>query len=224
MELVRAVRAMHAQFADRGGGMSAAAIKEWSRTINGTHSEEVMAARAASAKAPEAAAAAGEVGVCTEEGQRKAELQTLFEEWVSEGYRGSSEFRHALELLQQSAGGLCGGTLSADDLVEVYGVLIRDGKFWYVEHDVNQLGVWPSPDDGCGPERPPLLMHQPFEASFDYIFYDPSHLQLCAVRRPLSREQSALVYEAGVRFPCEWHMSDHLPVAACFSYRSFRTG
>ena len=236
VELVQAVRAMHALFADKDGGMTASAIKKWSRTINGTHSAEALLARTASGatpqKPPEKDAAADAVDAVDDDGDdavkgvlnvevEKAELEAMIAAWVAEGYRGSPEFRQALTLLQRSAGGLANGVLSADGLIAVYGVLIRDGKFWYVEHDVAKLGVWPEQQPTrSNQQRKQAHPTPPFEASFDYIFYDASRLELQAVRRPLTEEQRMLVYDHGERLPCAWHMSDHLPVAASFKFRT----
>jgi endonuclease/exonuclease/phosphatase family metal-dependent hydrolase len=208
-ELVQAVRAMHSQFADREAGMSISAIKDWSRTINGIHSAEVVA-RGGASKPPTNT----DRGVAGDDPlkEREKELQAACSAMASEGYRGSSEYKQALSLLQSSPGGLSDGALTADGLVEVYGTLIREGKFWYAEHDVNKLGVWPQQNaTSAEPE-------QLFEATFDYIFYSAERLQLQAVRQPLTAEQRALVYEKGDRFPCAWHMSDHLPVAASFEF------
>ena len=66
---------------------------------------------------------------------------------------------------------------------------------------------WPAKSDEIDP---------PFEGTFDYVFYG---VELQTVRAPLTKEQRALVDEQGERFPCEWHMSDHLPVAACFRFK-----
>ena len=211
------MRKIHAMFSDGAAGMSAAGIKAWIRAVNGRHSAEVVKARAAAAVDKTAAAAAktaaAAVGGAADLVVEPDELQAMFESWVADGHRGSPEFRQALSLLQATPGGLASGELSADGLVEVYGVLIRDGKFWYVEHDVNKLGVWQqSPRDSVAVTRP-------FEASFDYIWFEASRLQLCSVRQPLTAEQSAHVYHDGETFPCAWHMSDHLPVAASFEFR-----
>ena len=208
-ELVQAVRAMHAQFADKSAGMSAAAIKHWSRTINGMHSAEVLARGGASNPPKKLDHTDTRDAGPNEEEQ---ELYAACCAMAAEGYRGSSEYKQALSLLQSSPGGLSDGALTADGLVEVYGTLIREGKFWYAEHDVNKLGVWPQQNaTSAEPE-------QLFEATFDYIFYSAERLQLQAVRQPLTAEQRALVYEKGDRFPCAWHMSDHLPVAASFEF------
>ena len=141
----------------------------------------------------------------------KSEADLLVEAWVGEGYRGRPEFGQALSLLQGKPGGLASGAITVDDLIEVYGVLIAEGKFWYVEHDVTKLGVWPRQAGGAAPA-------EPFEATFDYIFYSDSRLELRAVRETLTAEQRERIYGKGERLPCAWHMSDHLPVAACFEF------
>ena len=85
------------------------------------------------------------------------------------------------------------------------------GKFWSVEHDVAKLDVW----------RPGQRHDQPpFEGTFDYIFYSANELSLCAVREPLTDAQyQSEIVQKGTRLPCEWHMSDHLPMAACFTFK-----
>lgn len=238
VELVEAV----ARIYDRFSPLNAAGIRTWIEAVNGTHSAEVMAVRNVLnvLEEPEDAAAEASDSPKSEEDNAKEELQREIASWVAAGYRGS-EFRHALTLLSGRPGGLASGVLSLDDFMEAYALVVTEGKFWSVEHDVAKLGVWP----GAAGEIDP-----PFEGTFDYIFYGaerkspipsgrkisfihfisravsdglyvnvPAGLELQAVRAPLTKEQRALVDRKGVRFPCEWHMSDHLPVAACFRFK-----
>jgi hypothetical protein len=204
-------------------------VRRWIAAVNGTHSAEVMEKRNAAVAVAAAAAKEAEAGSeVEEEGAR--ELKAVIAEWQAAGYRGS-EFRHALSLLhEKQVGGLAEGVLCSADLLEIYRTVVEEGKFWSVEHDVAKLGVW-APQQGAAdaaaaaddelsraaptPSPPP----PPFEATFDYIYYSDADLELRAVREPLTAAQKAEVLEQGTRFPCEWHMSDHLPVAASFKFR-----
>lgn len=99
--------------------------------------------------------------------------------------------------------------MDENDFLQLYLQELAEGKFWGVEHDLRVLG-------GTGLAVP---SDGPCELRFDYIYFTTSALRLMGVQEPLSAEQRQRIWDDPWEvLPNAWHPSDHLPVAAAFSF------
>eukprot|EP00927_Polykrikos_kofoidii_P049279 TRINITY_DN4335_c1_g1_i1.p1 TRINITY_DN4335_c1_g1~~TRINITY_DN4335_c1_g1_i1.p1 ORF type:complete len:590 (-),score=84.83 TRINITY_DN4335_c1_g1_i1:419-2188(-) len=158
--------------------------------------------------------------------EARCKIEAAFEHYLSEGRslmvrsdvdrwlldinreigRGS-EYRSALDVFERRGEEV----LSKEDFVGIYLHELAEGKFWGVEHDLCAIngpsGGMSQPSDG------------PCELCFDHIFYTVGPLKLIGVREPLTTEQKERVWGPPWDvLPNAWHPSDHLPVAASFSF------
>lgn len=100
-----------------------------------------------------------------------------------------------------------------------YGVFARElgeGKWWQVVYDLEACGanLRPHAKDGG----------QHYQGWLDYIYFDSQRLACTGLQEALTAAEVSRVYDHGDALPNEWYPSDHLPVAALFSWQSMDTG
>jgi len=122
------------------------------------------------------------------------------------GLGRGSEYRAAVAALDQRGGEI----LTFEDFLGVYTQELAEGKFWGVEHDLRAMG-------GAGMAVP---AEGPCELRFDYVYYSVQSLALQGMQASLTEEERGRIWsEPWEVLPNSWHPSDHLPVAAAFTFR-----
>lgn len=119
---------------------------------------------------------------------------------------------------------------SLDVLTAQIGRELAEGKWWQVVYDLETCGVsvrskamvssmfGGSSSEMAGPE--PQQKDRPYyQGWLDYVYFGGKRLICLAVQESLSQGEIKKVYDEGDALPNEWHPSDHLPVACCFSWR-----
>ena len=88
------------------------------------------------------------------------------------------------------------------------------GEWWQVVYHLEVCGFdvrSHRPDNAKGNNG-----HEFYEGWLDYIYF--RKLTCAGVQDGLTEEERLRVYNDGDALPNEWHPSDHLPVAAVFSW------
>ena len=125
-------------------------------------------------------------------------------------------FRHTTAIFEQKKKSSENGTeeaeLTLQDWYSVFARELSEGKWWQVVYDLEVCGVnvrsLHSPDSST----------QFYQGWLDYIYFQ--RLDCSAVQDVLTEEERQSIYTKGDALPNSWHPSDHLPVAAIFSWKS----
>ncbi|KAL7509492.1 hypothetical protein ACHAXN_006478 [Cyclotella atomus] len=103
--------------------------------------------------------------------------------------------------------------LSLDDLYGVFARELAEGKWWQVVYDLDVCG--------CSIRSQHLVeksnqRDQFYQGWLDYIYFNK--ITCKGVQEALTEIERQNIYNDGNALPNEWHPSDHLPVAAIFSW------
>ena len=127
-------------------------------------------------------------------------------------------YRHTSSILMKKAESSIGSNIPAElTRHDWYGVFARElaeGKWWQVVYDLEVCGFdvrSHRPNNAKGNNG-----HEFYEGWLDYIYF--RKLTCAGVQDGLTEEERLRVYNDGDALPNEWHPSDHLPVAAVFSW------
>eukprot|EP00977_Amphora_coffeiformis_P021286 scaffold9134_cov170-Amphora_coffeaeformis.AAC.10 len=90
---------------------------------------------------------------------------------------------------------------------------LGEGKWWQVVYDLEVCGA-----KYLRPKTELCRESAHYQAWLDYLYFDSQHLKCRGVQEALTDAEFSLVYERGDALPNAWHPSDHLPVAAIFSW------
>ena len=145
----------------------------------------------------------------------QAEVDTFLILTNGELGRGGT-FRHTTAIFEQkiksSENGKEEAELTLQDWYSVFARELSEGKWWQVVYDLEVCGVnvrsLHSPDSST----------QFYQGWLDYIYFQ--RLDCSAVQDVLTEEERQSIYTKGDALPNSWHPSDHLPVAAIFSWKS----
>jgi hypothetical protein len=144
--------------------------------------------------------------------------ETLTEEQVAEfliktngqlGRGGMS--RHTSAVFQKKVEASEPAVLTRQEWYSVFAKELGEGKWWQVVYDL----------EACGAN---LRSHaetkgQHYQGWLDYVYFDSQRLSCTGVQEALTADELSRIYDSGDALPNEWHPSDHLPVAALFSWR-----
>jgi len=128
-------------------------------------------------------------------------------------------WRHTKAMFErkQEAGHLA--VLSRQDWYMAFARELGEGKWWQVVYDLEVCGV----NNLCSK----IEDHRGcayYQGWLDYVYFDAQQLICRGVQEALTDSEFLLVYEKGDTLPNAWHPSDHLPVAAIFSWKQTRQG
>ena len=102
------------------------------------------------------------------------------------------------------------------NLQDWYGAFARElgeGKWWQVVYDLEVCGA------NLRAKTPKTGHH--YQGWLDYLYFEPKRLQCRGVQEALTDEELSKIYRDGCdALPNAWHPSDHLPLAAVFSWQS----
>lgn len=124
--------------------------------------------------------------------------------------------RHTTDILEKKAETSSQpACLTRDDWYGVFARELGEGKWWQVVYDLETCGVNIRPQSaGMDGQH-----HQHYQAWLDYVYFDSQKLNCKGFQEALTDTESARIYKEGDALPNEWHPSDHLPVAAIFSWK-----
>ena len=109
------------------------------------------------------------------------------------------------------------GSICRHDWLGVFARELSEGKWWQVVYDLEVCGFdvrsYDSNNNGMGGGN----KYKFYEGWLDYI-YTTSQLTCVGVQDGLTVSERLLIYNEGDALPNEWHPSDHIPVAAVFSW------
>ena len=94
---------------------------------------------------------------------------------------------------------------------------LGEGKWWQVVYDLQVCGA-----DLRGSKTKVSKETAHYQGWLDYLYFDSQHLTCRGVQEALTDAEFSLVYNEGDALPNAWHPSDHLPVAAIFSWQTHR--
>jgi endonuclease/exonuclease/phosphatase family metal-dependent hydrolase/Ca2+-binding EF-hand superfamily protein len=119
--------------------------------------------------------------------------------------------RHTAGILEKKTNMSEPAVLTRDDWYDVFARELGEGKWWQVVYDLETCGATirsRSTTNEC----------QHYQAWLDYLYFDSHKLQCEGFQEALTKAEVSRMYQEGDTLPNEWHPSDHLPVAAIFSW------
>ena len=105
--------------------------------------------------------------------------------------------------------------LCRDDWYGVFARELGEGKWWQVVYDLESCGADIRSENVAAAKN---ANQQHYQAWLDYLFFDSQKLQCQGFQEALTKSEESRIYKEGDTLPNEWHPSDHLPVAAIFSW------
>jgi len=97
---------------------------------------------------------------------------------------------------------------------EWHGIFARElgeGKWWQVVYDLEVCGA--------NIRSSAKSEGRHYQAWLDYVYFDSDRLACTCVQEALTTDGQSRIYKEGDALPNKWHPSDHLPVAAKFSWQ-----
>jgi hypothetical protein len=127
-------------------------------------------------------------------------------------------YRHTSYVLEKKAESSNSGNkfpgLTRYDWYGVFARELAEGKWWQVVYDLEVCGF------DVRSHRPnntkDNIGHEFYQGWLDYIYF--RNLKCAGVQDGLMEAERVRIYNNGDALPNEWHPSDHLPVAAVFSW------
>jgi endonuclease/exonuclease/phosphatase family metal-dependent hydrolase/Ca2+-binding EF-hand superfamily protein len=146
------------------------------------------------------------------------EGETLTEEEVAEFLmktngqvdRGGTS-RHAAAVFNKKTEASKPAVLTRQDWYGIFARELGEGKWWQVVYDLEVCGATlrSPPVNGTG---------RHYQGWLDYMYFDSGQLTCVGVQEALTDDELCRIYNDGDALPNEWYPSDHLPVAALFSW------
>ena len=123
--------------------------------------------------------------------------------------RGGTQ-RHTAAIFKKKTEASEIATLTRQEWYSVFARELSEGKWWQVVYDLDVCGV-------------NLRQHakrggQHYQGWLDYVYFDSRRLECTGVQDALTASEMSKIFNEGDALPNEWHPSDHLPVAAIFSW------
>jgi hypothetical protein len=101
--------------------------------------------------------------------------------------------------------------LTRQDWDSVFARELGEGKWWQVVYDLEACGA------SLRPQADAKGRH--YQGWLDYVYFDSRRPSCTGVQEALTATEVSRIYDSGDALPNEWHPSDHLPVAALFSWQ-----
>jgi hypothetical protein len=120
--------------------------------------------------------------------------------------------RHAAAVFEKKTEALKSAVLTRQDWYGIFARELGEGKWWQVVYDLEVCGATlrSPPANGTG---------QHYQGWLDYMYFDSGQLACMGVQEALTDDERCRIYNDGDALPNEWYPSDHLPVAALFSWQ-----
>lgn len=109
------------------------------------------------------------------------------------------------------------GSICRHDWLGVFARELSEGKWWQVVYDLEVCGFDVRSYNSNNNGRSDGNKYKFYEGWLDYI-YTTLQLTCVGVQDGLTVSERLLIYNDGDALPNEWHPSDHIPVAAVFSW------
>lgn len=128
------------------------------------------------------------------------------------GRGGTSQ--HTTALFKRKAEASQPTILTRQDWYGVFARELGEGMWWQVVYDL----------EVCGANLRSRSENesQHYQGWLDYMYFGSQQLTCTGVQEALSASEVSRIYDDGDALPNEWHPSDHLPVAALFSWQASR--
>jgi len=110
--------------------------------------------------------------------------------------------------------------LNRQNWYELFARELGEGKWWQVVYDLEVCGANLRASTSKATTAKKMDNAPHYQGWLDYMYFDSQRLKCQGVQEALTNSELARVYQDGDALPNAWHPSDHLPVAAVFSYRS----
>jgi len=118
-------------------------------------------------------------------------------------------WRHTNAVFERKSRSSQPALLSRRDWYGAFARELGEGKWWQVVYDLEACGVNLREYNAKG---------RHYQGWLDYVYFESDWLVCTGVQEALDDDEVSLVYGKGDALPNEWHPSDHLPVAAVFSW------
>jgi hypothetical protein len=137
-------------------------------------------------------------------------------------------WRHAMALLENKAQAGQPAEITRLDWYEIFARELGEGKWWQVVHDLEACGATnlrgayssTSSERSHNSQGSGSRSDCHYQGWLDYVYFDMQRLQCRGVQEALTEAELSRIHQEGDALPNEWHPSDHLPVAAVFSWQS----
>lgn len=120
-------------------------------------------------------------------------------------------WRHTSAILKKKIESSEPAVLTRQEWYEVFARELGEGKWWQVVYDL----------EVCGANLRSQVKSegQHYQGWLDYLYFDSRQIACIGVQEALADDEHSRIYDDGDALPNEWHPSDHLPVAAVFSWQ-----
>mmetsp|Transcript_55862 Transcript_55862/g.62469 ORF Transcript_55862/g.62469 Transcript_55862/m.62469 type:complete len:910 (-) Transcript_55862:62-2791(-) len=132
--------------------------------------------------------------------------------------RGSTS-RHTTDAFEKKVASSKQAVLNRYDWYGIFARELGEGKWWQVVYDLEICGAKLLTQGGSRKEVLGAGQQQHYQGWLDYVYFDSKQLVCTGVQEALTDAELSRIYDDGDTLPNEFFPSDHLPVAALFSWQ-----